>query len=149
MGRRRPEADTLPLDVHATAFRRRVWEALRRIPMGQTRSYGEIALEVGAPRAARAVGTACATNPIPIVVPCHRVVAANGRLGGYSGGLARKRQLLRAENAMPAGESEASGGPRQRSSGSGRRLGKSSRRGIPARTSRRRPLTAPEGYRDP
>jgi AraC family transcriptional regulator of adaptative response/methylated-DNA-[protein]-cysteine methyltransferase len=101
VGRRRPEADTLPLDVHATAFRRRVWEALRRIPMGQTRSYGEIAEEVGAPRAARAVGTACATNPIPIVVPCHRVVAANGKLGGYSGGLARKRQLLAAENAMP------------------------------------------------
>ncbi len=103
VGRRRPEADTLPLDVHATAFRRRVWEALRRIPMGQVRSYGEIAQEVGAPRAARAVGTACATNPIPIVVPCHRVVAANGKLGGYSGGLARKRQLLAAEGAKVQG----------------------------------------------
>jgi AraC family transcriptional regulator of adaptative response/methylated-DNA-[protein]-cysteine methyltransferase len=100
VGRRRPEADTLPLDVHTTAFRRRVWEALRRIPAGQTRSYGEIAAEVGAPRAARAVGTACATNPIPIVVPCHRVVAANGKLGGYAGGLARKRQLLSAEGAQ-------------------------------------------------
>jgi AraC family transcriptional regulator of adaptative response/methylated-DNA-[protein]-cysteine methyltransferase len=96
-GRRRPEADALPLDVHATAFRRRVWEALRRIPAGETRSYGEVAAAVGAPRAARAVGTACATNPVPIVVPCHRVVGAHGSLGGYAGGLARKRQLLDAE----------------------------------------------------
>jgi AraC family transcriptional regulator of adaptative response/methylated-DNA-[protein]-cysteine methyltransferase len=103
LGRRRPDADTLPLDVHATAFRRRVWEALRRIPAGQTRSYGEIAVEVGIPGAARAVGTACAENPVPIVVPCHRVVAANGRLGGYSGGLARKRQLLAAEGARVEG----------------------------------------------
>jgi len=98
-GRRRPDADELPLDVHATAFKRRVWEALRRIPAGETRSYGEIAAAVGAPRAARAVGSACATNPIPIVVPCHRVVASNGSLGGYAGGLARKRQLLDAEAA--------------------------------------------------
>ena len=96
-GRPRPDARDLPLDVHATAFRRRVWEALRRIPAGETRSYGEIAEVVGVPGAARAVGTACATNPVPIVVPCHRVVAANGGLGGYSGGLARKRQLLDAE----------------------------------------------------
>jgi AraC family transcriptional regulator of adaptative response/methylated-DNA-[protein]-cysteine methyltransferase len=103
LGRRRPDADSLPLDVHATAFRRRVWEALRRIPAGQTRSYGEIAMEVGAPGAARAVGTACAENPVPIVVPCHRVVAANGKLGGYSGGLARKRQLLAAEGARVEG----------------------------------------------
>jgi AraC family transcriptional regulator of adaptative response/methylated-DNA-[protein]-cysteine methyltransferase len=96
-GRRRPEADALPLDVHATAFKRRVWEAMRRIPAGETRSYGELAAAVGAPRAARAVGSACATNPIPIVVPCHRVVGAHGSLGGYAGGLARKRQLLNAE----------------------------------------------------
>lgn len=104
VGRRRPDADTIPLDVHATAFRRRVWEALRRIPAGQTRTYGEIAAEVGVSGAARAVGTACATNPIPIVVPCHRVVAANGKLGGYSGGLARKRQLLAAEGARVGAE---------------------------------------------
>ena len=96
-GRWRPEADTLPLDVHATAFRRRVWEALRRIPFGETRSYGEIAAEVGAPGAARAVGTACARNPIPVVVPCHRVVGSDGSLHGYAYGLARKRQLLDAE----------------------------------------------------
>ena len=97
-GRRRPEADELALDVHSTAFRRRVWEALRRIPAGETRSYGQIAAAVGAPRAARAVGSACAENPIPIVVPCHRVVGAHGSLGGYAYGLARKRQLLDAES---------------------------------------------------
>jgi AraC family transcriptional regulator of adaptative response/methylated-DNA-[protein]-cysteine methyltransferase len=102
-GRRRPEADTLPIDVHATAFRRRVWEALRRIPFGETRSYGEIAKAVGAPRAARAVGTACAQNPIPVVVPCHRVVGSDGSLHGYAYGLARKRQLLDAEAGAEAG----------------------------------------------
>jgi len=96
-GRPRPEADALPLDVHATAFRRRVWEALRRIPFGETRSYGEIAAAVGARGAARAVGTACAENPIPVVVPCHRVIGSDGSLHGYAYGLARKRQLLGAE----------------------------------------------------
>jgi AraC family transcriptional regulator, regulatory protein of adaptative response / methylated-DNA-[protein]-cysteine methyltransferase len=106
-GRRRPEADTLPLDVHATAFRRRVWEALRRIPFGETRSYGEIAAEVGAPGAARAVGTACAQNPIPVVVPCHRVVGSDGSLHGYAYGLARKRQLLDAEASGVAVDSAA------------------------------------------
>ncbi len=103
VGRRRPEADTLPIDVHATAFRRRVWEALRRIPFGETRSYGQIATAVGAPRAARAVGTACAQNPIPVVVPCHRVVGSDGSLHGYAYGLARKRQLLDAEAEGAAG----------------------------------------------
>jgi AraC family transcriptional regulator of adaptative response/methylated-DNA-[protein]-cysteine methyltransferase len=106
-GRRRPEADTLPLDVHATAFRRRVWEALRRIPFGETRSYGEIAAAVGAPGAARAVGTACAQNPIPVVVPCHRVVGSDGSLHGYAYGLARKRQLLDAEAAGAAADPAA------------------------------------------
>jgi AraC family transcriptional regulator of adaptative response/methylated-DNA-[protein]-cysteine methyltransferase len=96
-GRRRPEAETLPLDVHATAFRRRVWEALRRIPAGETRSYGQIAAAVGAPGAARAVGSACAQNPVAVVVPCHRVVGSDGSLHGYAYGLARKRQLLDAE----------------------------------------------------
>jgi AraC family transcriptional regulator of adaptative response/methylated-DNA-[protein]-cysteine methyltransferase len=106
VGRQRPEADTLPLDVHATAFRRRVWEALRRIPFGETRSYGEIAAAVGAPGAARAVGTACAQNPVPVVVPCHRVVGSDGSLHGYAYGLARKRQLLDAE-AKPEGAAVA------------------------------------------
>jgi AraC family transcriptional regulator of adaptative response/methylated-DNA-[protein]-cysteine methyltransferase len=105
-GRRRPDADSLPLDVHATAFRRRVWEALRRIPAGETRSYGQIAATVGAPGAARAVGTACAVNPVAIVVPCHRVVGSDGSLHGYAYGLARKRQLLDAEAAAGANEPE-------------------------------------------
>jgi O-6-methylguanine DNA methyltransferase len=74
-----------------------VWEALRRIPFGETRSYGEIAAAVGAPGAARAVGTACAENPVPVVVPCHRVIGSDGSLHGYAYGLARKRQLLDAE----------------------------------------------------
>jgi len=106
-GRRRPEADTLPLDVHATAFRRRVWEALRRIPFGETRSYGQIAVAVGSPGAARAVGTACAENPVAVVVPCHRVVGSDGSLHGYAYGLARKRQLLDAEAG--AGEGMGAG----------------------------------------
>jgi AraC family transcriptional regulator of adaptative response/methylated-DNA-[protein]-cysteine methyltransferase len=105
-GRRRPDADSLPLDVHTTAFRRRVWEALRRIPAGETRSYGQIAAAVGAPGAARAVGTACAVNPVAIVVPCHRVVGSDGSLHGYAYGLARKRQLLDAEAAAGANEPE-------------------------------------------
>jgi AraC family transcriptional regulator of adaptative response/methylated-DNA-[protein]-cysteine methyltransferase len=109
-GRRRPEADTLPLDVHATAFRRRVWEALRRIPFGETRSYGEIAAAVGAPGAARAVGTACAQNPIPVVVPCHRVVGSDGSLHGYAYGLARKRQLLDAEASGAIADSAVAAG---------------------------------------
>ncbi len=103
VGRRRPEADSLPIDVYATAFRRRVWEAMRRIPFGETRSYREIASVVGAPGAARAVGTACAQNPIPVVVPCHRVVGSDGSLHGYASGLARKRQLLDAEAEGVAG----------------------------------------------
>jgi AraC family transcriptional regulator of adaptative response/methylated-DNA-[protein]-cysteine methyltransferase len=109
-GQPRPEASTLPLDVHATAFRRRVWEALRSIPAGQTRSYGQVAAAVGAPRAARAVGAACAANPLAVVVPCHRVVASDGSLHGYAYGLARKRQLLDAEHAAlgrPAAASRA------------------------------------------
>jgi AraC family transcriptional regulator of adaptative response/methylated-DNA-[protein]-cysteine methyltransferase len=103
-GRPRPEASSLPLDVHATAFRRRVWEALRRIPAGETRSYGQVAAAVGAPRAARAVGAACAANPVAVVVPCHRVVASDGSLHGYAYGLARKRQLLDAERRTVEGQ---------------------------------------------
>lgn len=98
-GRPRPEVSGLPLDVHATAFRRRVWEALRRIPAGETRSYGQVAAAIGAPKAARAVGAACAANPVAVVVPCHRVVASDGSLHGYAYGLSRKQQLLDAERA--------------------------------------------------
>jgi AraC family transcriptional regulator, regulatory protein of adaptative response / methylated-DNA-[protein]-cysteine methyltransferase len=87
----------LPLDIRATAFQRAVWEELRRIPYGETRSYGEIAGAVGAPRAVRAVGRACATNPVALIVPCHRVVREDGSLSGYRWGLARKQALLERE----------------------------------------------------
>ena len=89
----------LPMDVQATAFQRRVWDALRRIPIGQTRSYAQVARAVGAPRAVRAVARACATNPLALVVPCHRVVRANGDLAGYRWGVERKRKLLDRERS--------------------------------------------------
>jgi AraC family transcriptional regulator of adaptative response/methylated-DNA-[protein]-cysteine methyltransferase len=84
----------LPTDVQATAFRRHVWEELRRIPYGATRTYTEIARAIGQPRAIRAVARACATNPVSVVVPCHRVVRADGKLAGYRWGLSRKQALL-------------------------------------------------------
>jgi methylated-DNA-[protein]-cysteine S-methyltransferase len=84
----------LPLALDGPAFHRRVWEALLTIPYGETRSYGEIATQVGDPGSARAVGFANGRNPVAIVVPCHRVIGADGSLTGYGGGLPRKRQLL-------------------------------------------------------
>jgi AraC family transcriptional regulator of adaptative response/methylated-DNA-[protein]-cysteine methyltransferase len=84
----------LPLDIAATSFRQRVWDALRRIPYGQTRSYSEIAETIGLPRAVRAVATACATNPVALAIPCHRVVQKGGALAGYRWGLPRKAALL-------------------------------------------------------
>ena len=90
----------LPTDVMATAFQRRVWEALRTIPFGATRTYSEMARALGRPKATRAVARACATNPAAIVVPCHRVVRKDGSLGGYRWGLKRKEQLLRQERAL-------------------------------------------------
>jgi AraC family transcriptional regulator of adaptative response/methylated-DNA-[protein]-cysteine methyltransferase len=87
----------LPLDVAATAFQRRVWAALRSIPYGETRSYQDIARAIGAPSAARAVGAACARNPLAIVIPCHRAVRQNGDLANYAWGLDVKRRLLAAE----------------------------------------------------
>ena len=84
-------------DGSATAFQRDVWDALCGIPYGETRTYGEVARAVGRPGAARAVGTACGVNPWPIVVPCHRVVASDGSLGGYSAGVRWKRFLLELE----------------------------------------------------
>lgn len=84
----------LPLDIAATAFRQRVWDALRRIPYGETRSYSEIAEAVGSPRAVRAVASACATNPVALAIPCHRVVQKGGALAGYRWGLPRKAALL-------------------------------------------------------
>ena len=87
-----------PLDLRSgTAFQQAVWRALRRITPGTTRSYAEIARAVGSPAAARAVGQACGANPIPLLVPCHRVLASGGKLGGFSGGLAWKRRLLTVE----------------------------------------------------
>jgi len=94
----KPPGRLPPLDLSAgTDFQRAVWEALRRIPPGQTRGYGEVAGEIGSPRAARAVGQACGANPIPLLIPCHRVLAAGGKLGGFSGGLDWKRLLLKRE----------------------------------------------------
>jgi AraC family transcriptional regulator of adaptative response/methylated-DNA-[protein]-cysteine methyltransferase len=87
----------LPLDVKATAFQWRVWQELRRIPSGQTRTYGDVARAIGRPTATRAVARACATNPVSIVVPCHRVVGKDGRLTGYRWGLDRKKRLLQVE----------------------------------------------------
>jgi AraC family transcriptional regulator of adaptative response/methylated-DNA-[protein]-cysteine methyltransferase len=93
---RRPRLD-LPLDVQATAFQWQVWQALAAIPYGQTRTYGEIAAAIGRPRAVRAVARACATNPVALAIPCHRVVAATGRTSGYRWGAARKKALLMRE----------------------------------------------------
>ena len=90
----------LPLDVRGTAFQRRVWEALRQIPRGQTRTYAEIADTIGQPRATRAVANACGKNPTPVVVPCHRVVRSDGGVGGYALGTERKEALLKQEGAL-------------------------------------------------
>jgi AraC family transcriptional regulator of adaptative response/methylated-DNA-[protein]-cysteine methyltransferase len=87
----------IPLDVQGTAFQARVWDALVRIPAGQTRSYAEVAEEIGRPTAVRAVARACATNPVALVVPCHRVVRSDGSLSGYRWGLEVKAALIRAE----------------------------------------------------
>ncbi len=87
----------VPLDIRGTVFQRRVWEELRRIPRGETRTYREIARAVGAPEAVRAVGSACGANPVALVVPCHRAVRTDGGLGGYAWGLARKKKLLALE----------------------------------------------------
>ena len=89
----------LPLDPRGTPFQLRVWQELRRIPRGRTISYKELARRVGNPKASRAVGQANGTNPLPLIIPCHRVINANGGLGGYSSGLDRKRWLLRHEGA--------------------------------------------------
>jgi AraC family transcriptional regulator of adaptative response/methylated-DNA-[protein]-cysteine methyltransferase len=89
----------LPIDVAGTAFQEAVWKELRKIPPGETRSYADIAAAIGEPGAVRAVGTANGSNPIAILVPCHRVIRSDGTLGGYAGGLDRKRQLLAAEGA--------------------------------------------------
>ncbi|MBC2098114.1 methylated-DNA--[protein]-cysteine S-methyltransferase [Listeria booriae] len=92
----------LPLDFAGTAFQEAVWQALLRIPYGQTRTYSDIAAEIGKPDAVRAVGTAIGANPILMVIPCHRVIGKNGKITGYRGGVAMKEQLLRLESASSA-----------------------------------------------
>jgi methylated-DNA-[protein]-cysteine S-methyltransferase len=90
-----------PLDLSAgTPFQQCVWRAMQEIHFGQARSYGEIARAIGKPKGVRAVGGACGANPIPVLVPCHRVLAANGKLGGFSGGLDWKRRLLECEGVI-------------------------------------------------
>jgi AraC family transcriptional regulator of adaptative response/methylated-DNA-[protein]-cysteine methyltransferase len=89
----------LPLDIRATAFQRQVWEHLRAIPYGETVSYADVAKALGKPGAVRAVGRACATNPVALVIPCHRVVREDKSLGGYRWGLDRKQKLLDLERA--------------------------------------------------
>lgn len=91
----------LPLQMHGTEFQRRVWAGLREIPYGETISYGELAERIGSPGASRAVGLANGRNPIAIIVPCHRVIGADGSLTGYGGGLDRKVWLLEHEAAQP------------------------------------------------
>ena len=98
---REPNLD-LPTDVQATAFQRRVWEELRRIPYGSTRTYSQVARAIGQPAAVRAVARACATNPVSVVVPCHRVVRGDGKLAGYRWGVERKRALLEHEATAAA-----------------------------------------------
>ena len=96
---RRPRLD-LPLDIQATAFQWQVWNALAAIPRGETRTYKEVAASIGRPSAVRAVAHACASNPVALAIPCHRVIATGGGLAGYRWGLARKRALLAAEHKM-------------------------------------------------
>ena len=109
---RQPRLD-LPLDIRATAFQWQVWQALTAIPYGETRTYAEIAAAIGRPRAVRAVARACATNPVALAVPCHRVVASDGRVSGYRWGAARKKALLAAEvdrRSLPRRSPKGGGG---------------------------------------
>ncbi|NBT38103.1 MAG: methylated-DNA--[protein]-cysteine S-methyltransferase, partial [Actinobacteria bacterium] len=94
---------TVKLDLDGTEFQRTAWEAMRRIPFGSTISYGDQAKAIGKPKAFRAVGSANGRNPVPIIVPCHRVLASDGSLGGYSLGLSMKRRLLALEGVSVAG----------------------------------------------
>ena len=94
------ETFALPLQPAGTEFQQRVWAALRAIPFGETRSYAEIASDIGSPASVRAVGAANGRNPLPIVVPCHRVIGSDGSLTGFAGGLDRKETLLRLEGAL-------------------------------------------------
>jgi AraC family transcriptional regulator of adaptative response/methylated-DNA-[protein]-cysteine methyltransferase len=92
----------LPIDVAGTAFQEAVWRELRKIPAGETRSYADIAAAIGHPKAVRAVGTANGDNHVCVLIPCHRVIRSDGSLGGYGGGIERKKQLLAAEGHVSA-----------------------------------------------
>ncbi len=105
--RESPTAATLPFHVRATAFQQRVWHALMEIPRGETRSYSEIAMAIGSPKAVRAVGTACGANPLAVIVPCHRAIGAGGSLTGYRWGIERKRKLLAIEREDESRKTEA------------------------------------------
>lgn len=107
---------SLPLDIRATAFQRRVWECLQKIPRGQTQSYSAVAKKIGMPKATRAVARACATNPVAVAIPCHRVVREDGHLGGYRWGIERKERLLEMERTISLGKQK--GGAMLRPSGS-------------------------------
>ncbi len=98
LGRKNPPAESLPLDLHGTAFQKKVWKALEGIPKGKTTTYSEIARRIGRPRATRAVASAIGSNPISLIIPCHRVVRKDGGMGGYRWGLDVKRCLLELEN---------------------------------------------------
>ena len=98
--------DDIPTETRGTAFQERVWTALRDIPAGETTSYGALAKRLGEPGASRAVGLANGSNPVAIVIPCHRVIGADGSLTGYGGGLHRKEWLLKHEGAQPATQGE-------------------------------------------
>lgn len=89
--------------MSGTAFQKSVWRAMQKISLGKTKSYGEIAAAIGRPKAVRAVGGACGANPVPVLVPCHRVLAANNKLGGFGGGLDWKRSLLKREGVNYGG----------------------------------------------
>ena len=95
------DLSAIPLDLRATTFQRRVFEALRRIPRGETRTYAQLAEAIGKPSAVRAAASACARNPVALVVPCHRIVRTDGALGGYRWGVDRKRALLKNESGRP------------------------------------------------
>ena len=138
----------LPLDLAGTEFERRVWRALLDIPYGETRSYGDIAKAIGEPRAARAVGLACQQNPVTILVPCHRVIGADGKLVSYHGGLPRKKFLLALESrfrsAMPL-EGDTVIAPMHRKvprPEPARPVSRSGRARAPGAASRRRPAAA-------
>jgi len=94
-------SSSLPLDIQATAFQRRVWSYLQSIGFGETRSYSEVATGIRQPSAIRAVARACATNPVAVAIPCHRVLRSNGDLGGFRWGLDRKKALLELEKKAP------------------------------------------------